>query len=243
MNSNSRTLFLILYIAGLALLCFGFLLLVPEAHRSHVAWLDFIVVAAVFSTVFLGAFALKGGIAEFAGTIPRLAVFLWASPLYAAAALGVLWYGLANAVPFRPQLVIQLGLAFLLAITAVFALMGSEQVQNVAEAESLKGQSLKSLKDALAECEAALFGPGLESGALRTRFDRLKEDVRFLSPVEAGQARGLECDLARAVDAIRSTAALHDQTRVNEEVPQLLERCESLVALRRNCRIEYGEKG
>lgn len=241
MNSTSAKIFLVLYFVGLALICLGFILLVPESARGHVAWLDFYVVCAVYSANYLGVTAMRCSIAGLAVRIPRLAIYLWAAPLYSLAALCVIWRGVSLALPFRLQLMIQLALAFLVCIEAAVALTGTERIRNVTVQETEKAHGIQALKDAIAQCEVSLFSPDAKYAALQPRFERFKEDARFLSPAPA--ARSLEGDLIHAVDAIRAIAGTHDESRIKQEVPPLLDRCEALMAQRRNFRIEYGEQG
>lgn len=238
-----KVLFALLYITGLALICLAFVLLVPAWLPRDVVWLDFLTVCAVYSVNLLGFVALRGDAAGFARRIPRLAIFLCCDPLYTLAALGVAWRGAVIMTPFQPQLILQLALAILMGAAAVAALEGAEHIHAVTAEESSLAGDVRELQQALAGCEVALFSRGLAWSGFRSSLEKLKEDVRFLSPCTAPSARSLEAELIATLRYIGSVAVSADESRARAEFPGMFEHCHALMALRRNVRIDYGERG
>lgn len=245
MNSPtlSGKIFVPLYFVGLGLIGLGFALLVPAPIRNQVAWLDLAVVIAVYSVNFLGMAAKKCSIAGFVLRIPRLAIFIVADPLYTLAALTTIYCGFITAASFNLQLMIQLTLIFLMCMAAAAALAGSERIQYVTAQEAKKTSGIDELKQALARCEISMSASSAVSAELRSRFDRLIEDARFLSPLQAASARSLETKMIQALNALRDLSDSNDEERTRTEGQSLMARCESLMALRRKSRIEYGELG
>ena len=245
MNSPtlSGKMFVLLYFLGLGLIGLGFVLLVPAPVRSHVAWLDLAVVYAIYSVNFLGMAAKKCSIAGFVLRIPRLAIFVVADPLYTLAALSTIYFGIVTGSPFKQQLMIQLSLIFIMCLAAAAALAGSERIQYVTAQEAKKTNGIEELKQAFARCEASMSTSTALSVELRSRFERLIEDARFLSPLQAVSARSLETEMIQILNTLRGLSDSNDEERARNEAQSLMARCESLMALRRKSRIEYGELG
>lgn len=245
MNSPtlSGKLLVLLYFVGLGLIGLGFALLVPASVRGEVAWLDVCVVGAVYSINFLGLASKKCSISGFVLRIPRIAIFMVVDPLYTSAALGTIYFGIVTAAPFNVQLMIQLTLVFMIGMAAVAALAGSERIRYVTAQEARKTSGVEELKQALARCEGAMSPSTAVPLEFRTRFERLSEDARFLSPLQAASAHSLESEMIQILNALRDLSGSNDAERVRNEAQSLLERCESLMVLRRKCRIEYGEQG
>lgn len=241
-GSYNRGIFATLYFIGLALLILGYVLLVPMAARTSVAWLDLIVICFVYSVNFLGFGAWRFQTGGFTSRIPRLAIFLWGDPAYALAALGVICWGAITLVPFNLQLLIQLALGFLICLAAMGALSGSERISDVAAEEQGKTEGIANLREAVTRCETAMFTSVGGQLGLQARIKKLKEDIRFLSAVPTAAARSIESELITVLDAIRLVAVTQDESRIKDEVPSLLERGEGLLAIRRNHRTEYGER-
>lgn len=232
-KSDLSRIFLLLYLVGVVLLTSAFLLLVPDGRRTPAAWLDLAVLFAVFSLNFALSFLWRISGSSFHERIPSLGVLGLCDLLYSVLALGVLFLAASTLWPFRLQLVVQLGLLFLVAVVATLASRATVQVAEVAQQESATRAGLEDLKVLLAQCEVAASTLPEASGSVLQHLLKLKEDARFLSPCGEASARGFEAQIVAQLRQIHSQLRNVATPLPLSDLEARMEQCAALLALRK----------
>jgi hypothetical protein len=232
-ESSSSTLLAWLYAVGLALLLAAFFLLVPAAYLTQVAWLDLAVAGIVYSINFSVLFGRRISIGSFSRRIPALGLLGLTDLLYSCLAMGLIWRGVLYTLPFRIQLVGQMGLLFVAAVAAAIAWNASEHADSVAGEESEARSGVQKLKAALARCEAEVTVHPSVPQRVRQHIFQLKEDAGYLSPCRDASALSYEQQLAAQVDEVRLQLAGETIPLPLADIDAQLERCSALMALRK----------
>jgi len=234
----------VLALVGLGLIVIGFLIAVPPAYRTAVAFLDLVVLSLVY-LVILFTFVIDWPSTEaFSREIPALGVLWGLEVPYLCLAVGCIWYGWVAGIPFRFQLWYHLAVNFAFLIALTIAGRASEYAEKVATVEQRRTDSLQTVKGAISECDAAFSRLGGEWASEYSIFRRIKDDVRYLSPCDAVNAVSLDLEISWALGELSSTisapaqlggAGQHDLPAVinHQGVREILTRCQALVRLRR----------
>jgi hypothetical protein len=226
-------MFVLLFFVGIALLVLGFFLLISPEWRTHSAWLDLTVLLIVYSINFPLLSIWHIGIDSFSAKIPALGLLGLCDLFYSCIALGLMFWGVAHDMPFRLQLVGQMGLLFLAMTAIAIAWRSSAHAEEVAEEEQAKRSGLDGLKAAISQCETELSAKAPNRNREHQLLLKLKEDARYLSPSRDPSAISAEKQMITLVDDIR----LRLEDAVTPLTPSPLEdqfeQCAALMALRK----------
>ncbi len=232
-KSELSRLFILLHLAGIAVLVFAFFLLVPAEGRTHSAWLDLIVVCIVLSINFPPFAIVRLSLGDFNLKIPALGLLEICDAVYSSLAVGLVICGLVYFLPFRVQLVGQMGLLFAVATTVSIAYWSAAHAAEVAEEEHLTRSGLEELKAALSHCESELCTKAPNRNRERQLLLKLKEDARFLSPSRDPSAISYEQQIVALVDDIRRRLDDIAFPTTPSLLDEQFEQCAVLMALRK----------
>lgn len=236
-NLNTREpLFLpwLLLPLGLGLIIAGFLLLIPEADRHSTAWLDLVVVAAVFTLNFLAITERVRGRTDFDAQIARLSVMAPAVMLYSFFAIGGVILGTVNSLPFNWQLLAQATFVFAFLASYFSSSFTYRVVQSVGADETQRRAGLQSLKTTLAMIESQFRLAEGDLTDVRSALARLVEDARFLSPCNTAEAARLENEIEKLLR--QSGIALQTAPKDTALLSDLFRRCALLMVERKQQR-------
>jgi hypothetical protein len=223
----------ILVAIGLGLIFAGFFVIVPASERSAVAWLDLLVFCAVFLINFATLPLVRPGGDGFSREIPKLGILWTTHILYTSLALAGIRFGWLLDVSFRLQVLYHLVLFFGLLVILSVAERASDHAAQVDINEARRSDSLQTLKSALTDCDSA-FLRSASFGIEYSQFQRIKEDVRYLSPCGAQSAVSLDLELACLLSELCGAIAASSQFSASRETVQdALTRCSTLVRLRK----------
>jgi hypothetical protein len=226
-------MFVLLYFVGIALLVLGFFLLISPEWRTHSAWLDLTILLIVYSINFPLLSIWHIGVASFSAKIPALGLLGLCDLFYSCMALGLMFWGVAHDLPFRLQLIGQMGLLFLAMTAAAIAWLSSAHAEDVNEEEQATQCGLEALKAAISQCETELSARAPNRNREHQLLLKLKEDTRYLSPSGDPSAISAERQMITLVDDIR----LRLEDAVTPLTPSPLEdqfeQCAALMALRK----------
>ena len=232
-KSEITRLFIVLHLVGIALLVFGFFLLVPSELRTHSAWLGLVIVCFVLSINFPPFAIVRLSLGDFNAKIPALGLLELCDIFYSSLALGLVFCGVVYSLPFRIQLVGQMVLLFAIATAVSIAWWSSAHAVEVSEEECSNRSGLEDLKAAISQCESELLTKAPNRNREHQLLLRLKEDVRYLSPSRDPSALTYERQIVALVHDIRlrleDTASSSSPSPLNEQ----LEQCATLMALRK----------
>ena len=232
-KSELSRLFILLHLAGLALLVLAFFLLIPPGARTHSAWLDLIVVSLVLSINFPPFAFVRLGLGVFNVKIPALGLLELCDIVYSCMALGLVFFGVFYFLPFRLQLVGQMGLLFAATTTVATAWWASAHAVEVAEEEHATRSGLEDLKAALSRCETELSTKALTRNRELQLLLTLKEDARYLSPSRDSSVISYEQQMVALVDDILLRLQDSAFPLTSSPLVEDLERCAALMALRK----------
>jgi hypothetical protein len=223
--------------AGIALLVAGFLLVVPEEKRTPVAWLDLIVVGAVFLVNFSNLSIVRFKHGGFSEEIPKLGVLWTADAIYTTLALGGIWFGRVLGLSFGIQLWYHSAICFALLVMVWVGNRASDHASRVASGEKSLRSSLDSVKTAVETCDSAFARLGPRWTSEYNELQRVKEDVRYLSPCDNPEAVALDLEISAVLRGISANLATANPSGANgREVHEPLTRCQSLIRLRKQQR-------
>ena len=156
-KSEISRLFILLHLVGIALLVLAFFLLVPSRMRELIphgsTWLSSALSSLSISRLF-AICATRPWRLQCQDPCPWPA---WLCDIvYHVLALGLVFYGVFYFLPFRVQLVGQMGLLFAATTIVAIAWWASAHAVEVAEEEHATRSGLEELKAALSRCEAEL---------------------------------------------------------------------------------------
>jgi len=219
---------------GLGLIVAGFLLLVPPGQRNDVAWLDLLVAGIIFLFNLSSLPIVRPRSESFAAEIPKLGS-LWTTHItYTSLALGGIMFGWSGGLPFRFQLLYHLALLFGLLVVVSVAGKASEHVGRITIAEQHKSDSLQTLKSAVTDCDAAFLRLDNGKSTEYSEFQRIKEDVRYLSPCDSPNAISLDLEIAWMLGDLSATLSASNQAPTQRpNLQTTLTRCRTLVQLRK----------
>ncbi len=222
MNPNSpvRPLVRVLPLIGIAFVVFAFLVLLPAPLRTRTAWLDLVVLSALlimnFPTVLLWGFTTT----SFDAAVPKFAMLMYLRMIVTPLSLGMMAYGWFTLVPFKYQLVYQVGMALLVLLGSAIATYSSDHIAALGDDEAMTASQLIGVREALLSCEAALREAGSDWSTELATVAGLKDKVRYLSPSRSSNALTLERRLydglqnvCAAMRSPSSSAATRDQVR------------------------------
>jgi len=232
-KSELSRLFILLHLVGLALLVLAFFLLIPPGARTHSAWLDLVVVCLVLSINFPPFALVRLGLGVFNVKIPALGLLGLCDIVYSCLALGLVYYGVFYFLPFRLQLVGQMGLLFAATTTVVMAWWSSAHAAEVTEEEHATRSGLEDLKAALSRCETELATKAPTRIRELQLLLTLKEDARYLSPSRESSAISYEQQMVALVDDIRLRLQDSASPLTSSPLVEEFERCAALMALRK----------
>lgn len=232
-KSEISRLFIVLHVVGLALLVLAFFLLIPPGSRTHSAWLDLVVVCLVLSINFPPFAFVRLGLGAFNVKIPALGLLGLCAIVYSSLALGLVFCGVFYFLPFRLQLVGQMGLLFAATTTVSIAWWSSAHAAEVAEEEHATRSGLEDLKAALSRCETELYTKAPSRNRERQLLLTLKEDARYLSPSRDPSAISYEQQMVALVDDIRLRLGDAAPPSTSSPLVEDFERCAVLMALRK----------
>lgn len=230
--------------AGLGFLLAGFYLLVPEDRRGAVAWLDLGVCAVVFLVNFANLAFVRPRPQEFSQQIPKLGLLWTAHVSYTVFALGGIWRGWVFGSPFRFQVFYQAIVLFALIALVSVANRASEHVAGTTQREARLRSSLTTLKQAVGDCDSAFLRVGAAATREYTRFQAIKDDIRYLSPCTRPEAESLDGEIVVLLQELcsRISSAAANPAVYDGPAPDLREKlaqCEALVHMRKQIRQEY----
>jgi hypothetical protein len=229
-KSEISRIFVLLYFVGIALLVLAFLLLVSPGERTHAAWLDLIVVWIVFSINFPVLSMGRMRVGSFSAKIPALGLLGLCDFFYSCLALALIFCGFSYGLPFRMQLVGQMGLLFLATTVVAIAWWSSAHAAEVAKEEHSTKSGLEDLKATLSRCESELSAKAPDRNRERQFVLTLKEDARYLSPSTNPSAVSYEKQMVALVDDIRLRL---DDSLAPSGLAEQFEQCAALMALRK----------
>jgi hypothetical protein len=232
-KSELSRLFILLHLVGIAVLVLAFFLLIPAGGRTHSAWLDLVVVCIVLSINFPPFAIVRLSLGNFNVKIPALGLLEICDAVYSTLALGLVIYGLFNFLPFRIQLVGQMGLLFAVATTISTAWWASAHAADVVEEEHLTRSGLEDLKAALSHCESEFCTKAPNRNRERQLLLKLKEDTRYLSPSRDPSAVSYERQIVALVDNIRLRLDEIATPLTPSPLDEQFEQCAALMALRK----------
>ncbi len=233
-RSSNQNLFAFLPILGLALIIFGFFLLVPTEKRNATAWLDLIVVSALFLLLFVMISPWRLRADGFDTYISKLSVLLPLSIIFTALSLGIVIVGWVQGISFNYQLFAQLLLSFGILVGASLAILASKQVEKVAGLETQTSESLQTLKVAILGCEKTMADLGPEWNQERESLRKLKENARYLSPSVEPDAISYDQQLCKEIQELSDVIHMPSQPEAKRnEVRAKLEKCTSLMSFRK----------
>jgi hypothetical protein len=231
-----------LALVGLGLIVIGFLMAVPPASRTAVAFLDLVVLSLVYLVILFTLPLHWPSTEAFSREIPGLGVLWGLEGLYMSLAIGGIWYGWAG-MPFRLQLWYHLAVNFAFLIALTIAGRASEYAEKVATVEQRRRDSLQGVKAAMADCEGAFLRLGDTWTSEYSAFQRIKDDVRYLSPCDAVNAVSLDLEIAWALGELSTAISVPSQVgAAGQDLPALIDRrnvreimtrCQALVRLRK----------
>jgi hypothetical protein len=229
---------------GLGLIVIGFLMAVPPASRTAVAFLDLLVLSLVYLVLLFTRPLNWPSTEAFSREIPALGVLLALHSSYAILSIGGIWYGWIADIPFRFQLWYHLAVTFVFLVFLTIAGRASEYAESVATVEQRRTDSLQTVKGAISECDAAFSRLGGEWASEYSIFQRIKDDVRYLSPCDAVNAVSLDLEISWALGELSAAISAPAQlggagqrdlpvVMDHQSVRGILTRCQALVRLRK----------
>jgi len=232
-KSELSRLFILLHLVGIAVLVFAFFLLIPAGGRSHSAWLDLAVVCIVLSINFPPFAIVRFSLSSFNVKIPAIGLLIVCDTVYSLLALGLVFYGFSHFLPFRIQLVCQIGLLFAVATTVSVAGWASAHTAEVAKEEYQTKSGLAELKAALSQCEAEFRIKAPNRNRERQLLLKLIEDARYLSPSRDPSAVSYEQQMVAQVDQIRLRLDEIATPLAPSPLDEQFEQCAALMELRK----------
>jgi len=232
MGKKSNLWALLILFAGWGLIVTGFFLLIPEVDRNDVFWLNISVVSVVFLVNYINFFGLFGLHLNFDSQVASLGIrwsFIRLYSIMAILAIVFCWY---YKVEFRYQSYIQLFVGFFLLLTIFLAQLSSEKSSSVAiEQEDNRAGKTEILR--LIQEFDRMFSSNTDSWQTEKQaIDRLKENVRYLSPSNDKSARNLDKEIVVTLQKAYNCLGGTDAERA--EFPSFLKTCESLLTLRKS---------
>lgn len=241
MTPRSAPLLTALYLAGVAILLVAFFLLVPEGLRDATGYLDLAVVLGVFTLNFpihsLGWAFRSGG----AFRIPSLSIRWFGTGLYSLFALAGVVVGVLAGLSFRIQLVYQLVCLFGILAAMVMANLATTHTAGVDAEEGDNGAGLRELREAAASVEGALILLGEAWQPQRAALQRLREDLRFLSPSPRRPEQELEGRMTAELRGVRVLLEAADLAAGRADLEARLARCAALMSVRKQPNVRQGE--
>jgi len=235
----------ILMATGSGLILAGFFLFVSERRRTDVAYLDLLVCEAAFLITCAEIPLSRRSTEQFSEVIPSIGILMYYFA-YSSFAFGGVGLGWVFSVQFRFQLWYQICVGFGLLVLVSMAGQASKHAGEVASEEQRKRNSLEDVKNAAIDCESSFLQLGDGWSGEYSYFERIKDDIRFLSPCDAATAVSLDLEIAWALSNLSSILSSNGQTpRPDETLPvladhqmvqQALTKCQTLVRLRKRQR-------
>lgn len=208
MSDRASKTYLTIGILGEILILVGFLLLTPS-DRSNIAWLNWAIVSIIFGVNYFSAKTFFPPTEGFSARIPAIGVRIVTCLIYTILSIVWIFVGYSEELSFKVQLLGHLVLAFIALIGFVVANKASEHATQVEEAESMQAAILEAaVQEFNLICSG--FDKDAKKGTAEGNLLKLKEEVRFISPVNDEQARQIE---EQMLAIIRQIGGLLDSSR------------------------------
>lgn len=148
--------------------------------------------------------------------------------------VAVMAYGIAYDLPFKFQLMGQLGILMLLILFRIFTLTAGEKVEEIYHKEERikEGKALLSVSMADFMDEVATVS-GLDAG-IHDRLKTLHENVRFITPSDKTEATMLDTRIVNSLDEL--TVLMRDVQHNSERIAEEVGRLERTFARRKQLR-------
>lgn len=239
MKRNNRLSILgLTTLLGVALILFSFFYLIEPAIRTRLAWLDLAVVIAVFLVNSGNGLLLAWRREEFRQQVAAVGVLWLMDFLYSAMALGLLFIGLAAALPFKFQVVGQMTALFLFVVVTGWAVTAKRTAAEVQEREGDRLSLVLEIRREFERLAVAFDRLGPAWAAERARLNRSREDARYLASVENEEARRLEMELQNLLAGLSRALAgpPRPDALLRADLEAAFDQLEDTIRLRKGCR-------
>jgi len=231
MKQRNQTFGYVVLLAGLALIFTGFFLFVPEEKRNDVFWLDLATVCLVFIVTSLTELGLFGINFDFEKQVGGLGIRLAYIRLYSFLAIAIIAIGYFGEIHFRYQLFFQLFAAFILLVGFFFTHLSSGKAVSVQAEQDMERKGKDEILRALNQFDILFAGDSTKWAGEKKKINFLKEDVRYLSPLNNQSAADIDSEIASTIQ--QAYAKAREKNEGGTEVFSLLNKCEELLKLRK----------
>lgn len=227
---NGKYGFIVL-LSGLAIIAAGFFLLVSEEKRDEIFWLNLVVACFMFTVNLVFEFGIINT-GRNDGKVAGLGIRLIYIRFYSIVAIAVIIAGYATPLKFNLQVFLQLAAVFLLIAGYFLSHVSSTQAALVSSEQSKIKKGKEDIINEINQVEIFIARDASKFENERQRIKSIKNTVRYLSPTNDLNATALDQEIKLIIQ--QAYSVIKKETGDNAELTSLLNKCESLLKLRKN---------
>lgn len=234
-----------LLILGIALICFGFFILVEVVPWANQIWLDLFVVNLVFVFIFLNITFIGQSTSDFRYRIASRGILWTSCALYSILSIGALITAHTMNWSFSFSLFSQLVLAFAVLVALSTAFLADQHAHDVQKGENIAMSSLDQLRDIFNENVGETAQITSSHPEIKKTIDKIGEDLRYFSALSCAEACQLDAEIGSEIKVLFSMlgrAKADDLSLQKTDIEASLGRIRELIRRRKNCRNKSDHK-
>jgi len=228
MKDMSKALVAAFLVGGLALIVAAFFLFLKECQPENLFYLNLTASCAVYMIAFFTMFDVVGSVDKVGSTASGFGLRWISDGLYALMAVALIVLSIVFELPFKVCLIVHMALLLCYLFMVFISSKTGSLTSSYENKEKERKSGLEQIKASLAAVE--LKCRMSSDGACLPMLDKIREELRFISPGNEAAARMIEdqiLDVLLLVDTMLGSAG-------NEEkVKQGLEKCLALIDMRK----------
>ena len=210
MRSN-RLIFSVIYGVGLLLIAAIFLTFTSKESRTSIAWLNFFIVAVVYSGLWGRYSLLYPMTGRFSGRVPLLSMYWLSFFTYAATAFAAMLIFWAIGVGFEKQLLLQICFFFAFAAVLGIGVGASNFIQDESARTEQQIGGIREIRQKTSQIQVLLTSMPPAYGMVRNAFEGIVEAATYTGGRNNPSAREIETRILESLDKLQMQCAVSAQ--------------------------------